>query len=165
MSKQATLPTFGEVVPGAGGRLGAIMRGNLVAGKRQADYAIIVPDVKPVLLRWGPYKEISGASSLTDGIANTAAMLKAKCPPALYIQSVKVDEHADFYLPARGEYWALRANVPELFEKGWHWTSTQNSRYDAFVQFFENGSSAWLTKFNEFRVCPVRRIQLQHFTA
>lgn len=166
MKRTPTLPTFGEIVPGEGGRLGAIMRGNIVDGVRQADYAIIVPDLPAIKLPWGEYgKQIKGADSLTDGLANTQAMLAAKCPPALHIQGLEIDGHRDLYLGARAEMWALRANVHELFAKEWHWTSTQFSADLAFVQGFEHGTSGWGGKGYEFRVVPLRRIQLQHFTA
>lgn len=165
--QRATLPTFGETVPGEGGRLGAIMRGALVGKVRQPDYAIIVPDLSAELMVWGEYgKAIAGANSLTDGLANTHAMLQAKCPPALHIATLATtDGHKDLYLPARAEYWALRANVPELFDKTWHWTSTQHSSSNAFVQVFEDGYSIWSGKDLTYRVRPVRRIPLQHFTA
>lgn len=163
MQQHPPLPTFGEIVPGEGGRLGAIMRGNIVNGVREADYAIIVPDLPAIELKWGEYKEVANASSLTDGLANTRAMLKAKCPPALHIAKLQAEGHTDFYLPARGEMWALRANVPELFDKAIHWTSTQNSRNYAFVQDFENGLSSWLIKVYDWRVRAVRRIPLYHF--
>lgn len=167
MSKQTqrpTLPTFGEVVPGEGGRLGAIMRGDIVAGIRQPDYAIIVPDLPGIDLPWGKRgQDVTGATSLTDGLANTAAMLAAKCQPALHIAKLKTSEgHTDLYLPARAEYWALRANVPELFEKVWHLTSTQDSSSGAFIQGFEGGGSGWLSRGVDFRVRAVRRIPLQH---
>lgn len=166
MNKNQTLPTFGELVPGEGGHLGAIMRGSVVDGIRQADYALIVPNLPSVLLPWGEYgKEVAGAGSLTDGLTNTQAMIKAKCPSALHIQSLVADGHSDLYLPARAEYWALRANVPELFEKEFHWTSTQTSRDYAFAQDFEDGSSNWYHKSYEFRVRPVRRIHLYHSIA
>lgn len=167
MRRQPTLPTFGEIVPGEGGRLGAIMRGHVVDGVREPDYAVIVPDLQAVTLQWGSYgKEIDGAKSLTDGLRNTAAMLAAKCPPALHIAKLAtIEGHTDLYLPARGELWALRANVPELFDKAWHWSSTQLDRDYAFAQVFENGNSYWGSKDYEFRVRAVRRIYLQHFTA
>jgi hypothetical protein len=165
MKQQPTLPTFGELVPGEGGRLGAIMRGALIDGVRQPDYAIIVPDLPTVTMHWGKDVEVAGANSLTDGLTNTQDMLAAKCPAALHIAKLTADGHADLYLPARAEYWALRGNVPELFEKGWHWTSTQYSRSNAFVQDFEDGGSGWYTKGNEHRVRAVRRIQLYHFNA
>lgn len=166
-TQRPTLPTFGEAVPGEGGRLGAICRGNLVDGIRQPDYAIIVPDLKGIDLAWGERgKEVPGANSLTDGLANTAAMLAAKCTAALHVATLKTsDGHTDLYIPARAELWALRANVPELFDKAIHWSSTQDSGSTAFAQLFESGNSDWSLKGNGFRVRAVRRIPLQHFPA
>jgi hypothetical protein len=164
-----TLPTFGDIVPGEGGRLGAIMRGALVDGVRQPDYAIIVPDAKVCDLgkmKWGTYgQDIPGAASLTDGLSNTIAMAKAGSAAALRVVALVVDNRSDFYIPSRGEMWAVCANVPELFAKEWHWTSTQGDRNGAFVQLFAIGLSYWLTKDNEYRVRAFRRIQLQHFNA
>lgn len=167
MKRQPTLPTFGEIVPGEGGRLGAIMRGHVISGEREPDYAIIVPDLPSANLQWGTYGvEIAGAKSLTDGLRNTADMLAANCPPALHVvKLVTSDGHTDLYLPARGELWALRANVPELFEKAWHWSSTQDDRYGAVAQDFEYGTSRWDFKDGALRVRAVRRIPLQHFNA
>jgi len=164
MKKQISLPTFGEIVPGEGGRLGAIMRGNLVGGVRQDDYALIVPKILAIKLPWGVYGEsVPGANSLTDGLANTQAMLRAKCPPALRIATLEADGHKDLYLAARAEYWALRANVPELFANAVHWTSTQGSSNGAIAQDFECSFSVWYDESYEFLVVPVRRIPLYHF--
>ncbi len=167
MKRQPTLPTFGEIVPGEGGRLGAIMRGHVINGVREPDYALIVPDLPSATLQWGTRGvEIEGAKSLTDGLRNTAQMLAAGCPPALHTAGLATSEgHTDLYLPARGELWALRANVPELFEKEWHWSSTQLGRLIAFAQDFEDGYSSWGSKDYELRVRAVRRIPLQHFNA
>lgn len=166
MSKHLTLPTFGEIVPGEGGRLGGIMRGHIVDGVRQPDYALIVPEMKAISLPWGTYgKEIPACNSLTDGAANTSAMLAAKCPPAVQIAKLNIEGHTDYYLPASAELWALRANVPELFDKVWHWGSTQSSSDYAFVQDFEYGYSHWLFKDYERRVRAARRIPLYHFPA
>ena len=163
MKHHPTLPPFGEIVPGEGGRLGGIMRGALIDGVRQPDYALIVPDLPAVRLKWGKDIEVKGANSLTDGLSNTQAMLAAQCPPALHIAGLKTAEgHSDLYLPARGEMWALRAHVPELFEKDWHWTSTQLGRGTAFVQDFEYGSSCWNGKDGGSLVRAARRIPLYH---
>ena len=90
-------------------------------------------------------------------------MLEANCPPAIHVATLKTAEgHSDLYLPARGEMWALRANVPELFDKDWHWTSTQHGRFSAFVQYFEDGHSYWGSKDFDVLVRPVRRIPLYH---
>jgi hypothetical protein len=164
---QKSLPTFGELVPGEGGRLAGIMRGALVDGVRQPDYALIVAD-KPVgdlgRMAWGEYgKDVPGASSLTDGRSNTSAMAAAGSKAALAVQDLTIDGHAYWYIPSRAELWAARANVPELFDKEWHWSSTQTSRYYAYVQGFENGYSGWGGKVTEHRVRAFRRIQLHHF--
>ncbi len=160
--QRPTLPTFGEIVPGEGGRLGAIMRGHLVGGIRQPDYAIIVPDLPGKNMAWGKTNTtVPGADSLTDGQANTAAMLAAKCPPAMYAAQLRTSEgHADLYIPSRAELWALRANVPELFDKAWHWSSTQGSGNVAFFQGFEVGGSGWIIMGSGCRVRAVRWIPL-----
>ena len=166
MKQRPTLPTFGAIVPGEGGRLGAIMRGSVIDGLRQPDYAIIVPDLPSVQLAWGQRGvEVKNANSMTDGQLNTLAMLIANCPPALHIAELRAEGHEDLYLPARAELQALWANVPELFEKRWHWSSTQYSASNAFVQCFEYGNSYWNGKDCDFRVRAVRRIPLQHFPA
>jgi hypothetical protein len=166
MSKQPTLPTFGEIVPGAGGRLGAIMRGNLANGQREPDYAIIVLDAPAVLLPWGEYgKEIDGTNSPIDGLRNTQAMAQAGSPAAKHVTALRDGGFEDWYIPARAEYMALYGNVPELFDKNWHWTSTQGSADNAFVQVFEYGLSYWGDKDDERRVRAVRRIPLQHSNA
>jgi hypothetical protein len=77
------------------------------------------------------------------------------------VAGIEIDGHKDYYLPARAELWAARANAPELFDKAWHWSSTQDSRNDAFVQGFEHGSSDWTYKGGEHRVRAFRRIPLE----
>lgn len=167
--KMKTLPTFGEAPHGEGGLLGAIMRGALVDGVRQPDYAVIVSTAELGDVgkkRWGEYgRDVPSATSLTDGLTNTIAMAAAKCPAALAVHKLKVAGHSDWYIPSRAEMWALRANVPELFPKEIHWTSTQGDSDYAFAQDFAHGGSNWSGKDSEFRVRAVRRIQLQHFNA
>lgn len=169
MNQQPTLPSFGEIVPGEGGRLGAIMRGEMVDGVRLPDYAVIVPDAKGTQIAKAAYGcygvDIAGTGSLLDGLANTRAMAAAGSDTAKKVLDMKVNGHADLYIPSRGEMWALRANVPELFEKEYHWTSTQGGRYYAYVQYVAYGYSGWGTKGNDYRVRAVRRIQLHHVSA
>lgn len=52
------------------------------------------------------------------------------------------------------------ANVPELFAQEWYWSSTQGSRYGAFVQDFEFGYSRADYKDYSHRVRAVRTIPL-----
>lgn len=49
------------------------------------------------------------------------------------------------------------------FEPNWHWTGTQHSRHDAFVQDFEYGSSSFGNKDFEHRVRAFRGLALQTF--
>lgn len=166
---QKTQPTFGEPVPGEGGRLVAIMRGALVNSERQPDYALILAEpTKGDLgqLAWGRYGlNVPNADSLTDGLSNTRAMCAAGCTLALKLQKLTIEGHKDWYLASRAEYWAARANTPELFAKEWHWTSTQLSALIAFVQDFETGLSHWHDKVSSHRVRAFRRIPLYHFNA
>lgn len=165
-----TLPAFGAAIPGQGGHFAAIMRGPIIDGTEQPPYALLVADAAAgeiESVEWGNYgKDVPGTSSRTDGLANTIAMAAANCPAALRVQAITIDGHSDYYLPALGELNSAAANVPELFNTdGWYWTSTQDSRYDAFVQDFEDGNSYWDHKGYEHRVRAVRRIPLYHFPA
>lgn len=165
---QPTLPTFGEIVPGAGGRLAAILRGNLVNSIREPDYALILLDVKAVNLGsmpWGDYGQtVAGADSRTDGLANTRAMAAAGSKCAQQVLALTAGGHKDWYIGSRGELRACEVNVPELFEDGYHWTSTQGSADFAFAQNFRSGDSDWGGKDGEFRVRAFRRIPLEYFT-
>jgi hypothetical protein len=164
-----SLPAFGAEIQGQGGLLAAIVRAPRIDGVEQPPFALIVSSAASGELRsvWGEYgKEVPGTSSRTDGKANTDAMSAAGCPAALRVRELSIEGHSDWYLPSLGELNAAAANVPELFDTdGWYWTSTQSSRYDAFVQDFEYGGSAWDGKGNVRRVRAVRRIQLELLTA
>ncbi|MCY1299411.1 hypothetical protein D9M70_489380 [compost metagenome] len=48
--------------------------------------------------------------------------------------------------------------MPELFEKGWHWSSTQFSPYDAWIQDFDDGAQYDGHKDDEGRARAVRRV-------
>lgn len=166
MTKQTlTLPAFGSAIAGQGGILAAILRGPVVDGVQQPAYALLVSDAAVGEIKgiaWGKYgQDVPGTSSRTDGQANTNAMVQAQCPAALRVREISIDGHSDFYLPSLGELNSAAANVPELFNTdGWYWTSTQSSRYDAFVQDFEDGHSGWYLKRNGHRVRAFRRIPL-----
>lgn len=165
-----TLPAFGAAIPSQGGIFAAIMRGPVVDGIEQPPYALLVSDAATGEIEnveWGNYgKDVPGTSSRSDGQANTAAMAVADCPAAIKVRELVIDGHSDYYLPALGELNSAAANVPELFNTdGWYWTSTQGSRYYAFVQDFEDGGSIWHYKDGEHRVRAFRRIPLELLSA
>lgn len=161
-----TLPAFGQPVPGQGGVFVAVMRGHTVDGVEQPPYALLAAPAgvgEFEGIEWGNYgKEIEGAASRRDGLANTEAMAKANCPAALKVREVKHEGHRDYYLASLGEFNSAAANTPELFEKdGWYWTSTQRSRGSAFAHDFKHGFSVWYGKSFELRVRAFRRIPLE----
>ncbi|TFF34913.1 DUF1566 domain-containing protein [Pseudomonas sp. RIT623] len=151
------VPALGSYWPAQGGYNAGLMRGEDGA----PDYYLIVPVLSEQLrAEWGGSgEECEGATSASDGRANTKALLagSSEHQAAKLASEFTADGHNDFYLPARRELQVAEANVPELFEKAYHWSSTQRSAYYAYVMDFESG---WLTNFgkdNEFLVRPVRR--------
>lgn len=151
------IPALGSYWPGQGGYNAGLVRGENGA----PDYYLIVPQLTEQLrAKWGGYgDEVEGASSASDGLANTAALLadSNEHPAAKLASEFTADGHSDFYLPARRELQIAEANVPELFEKAYHWSSSQFSAHLAYYVDFENG---WLNlsgKPLERRVRPVRR--------
>ncbi len=161
-----TIPPFGTLLPQYGGHFGAIMRGAAADGSE--DYVLIVPAAEGAeieAIAWAPeYIDVPGAASQTDGRANTAAMAAAGLDLGKRMQTLELHGHTDWYLPAAAELRALSATVPELFDKSdWYWSSTQCSRYGAFIQAFEYGGANYYGKENEHRVRPVRQIQLESF--
>ena len=153
-----SVPALGAYWPGEGGVNAGLMRG--IDGGR--DYYLIVPTGDDLgELKFGGYgEEIDGAGSASDGLANTQALVASeqKHPAALACVKFSADGKEDFYLPARRELQLAEANVPEVFSKGWHWSSSQRSANLAFIQGFGGGSQHDHGKYYEFRVRPVRRL-------
>jgi hypothetical protein len=66
-------------------------------------------------------------------------------------------------LPTQAEAMLAHANLGDCLGSGYYWTSTQFSRFGAFVQDFEYGISAWYGKDYEHRVRAFRGLPLEHF--
>ena len=113
------------------------------------------------VLAWGEYgQDVKGATSVYDGLANTAAMLEAGSPAAKHAKTLG----DDVYLPSRAEALLLFATLKEQFDDGyWHWTSSQSSEYGAWDQGFGNGTQNYLGKGSERRCRFVRRLVIQSF--
>lgn len=109
---------------------------------------------------WGEYgKEVEGADSYVDGLANTEAMIRGECPAAL-----KLNREEGDYIPSYLEHALLLAYAkanPDSGLKGWHWGSTQRSAYLAFYMLFGGGIQDTSGKDSELRVRPVRRLLIQ----
>ncbi|MCJ8207696.1 DUF1566 domain-containing protein [Pseudomonas sp. RGM2987] len=157
-------PAIGEYWKGQGGVYAGVMRGE----SGQPDYHLIVPTSQAVLgqkLAYGGYEvDETEASSRRDGLANTLHLVEGSAeehPAAQWCDGLTIEGHSDLYLPAISELALCMANVPELFEKEWHWSSSQRSAYDAFFMSFDDGNQSSYGKSNEFRVRPVRRLPIR----
>jgi hypothetical protein len=154
------LPKIGENWPGQGGFFAGIIRG--AAG--QPDLALIISDERGERenVALGTHdKDVSEAASKSDGMANTKALAAAGSKLCQDILALDIDGFRDWHLMSANEAHVAAANVSELFNpEGWYWTSTQNGRYTAFVQDFENGYLCDDSKDDERRARAVRTIQL-----
>ncbi|WP_342649138.1 DUF1566 domain-containing protein [Pseudomonas sp. REB1044] len=153
----SVVPSLGSYWPGQGGYNAGLIRGENGA----PDYYLIAPVLSEQLrAEWGGRgEECEGATSMSDGLANTKALLadESDHPAAKLASEFIADGHADFYLPARRELQVAEANVPELFEKAYHWSSSQFSADSAYYMGFEDGWIDGSGKDGERLVRPVRR--------
>nr|WP_294864388.1 DUF1566 domain-containing protein [uncultured Pseudogulbenkiania sp.] len=152
-------PRIGEYWPGQGGVYAGLIRGE----NGQPDYHLIVAGGNEGFVQeiaWGSHgADEPNAKSEWDGLANTLALARSEHdhPAAEWAAGLEIDGYADWYLPARREAALCYANVPELFEKAWHWTSTQYSPYYAWIQYFNAGNQYDTHKATELRARAVRR--------
>ncbi|WP_236225351.1 DUF1566 domain-containing protein [Pseudomonas pseudonitroreducens] len=152
------IPPLGAYWHGEGGFNAGLVRSE-GGGK---DYYLIVavgPEAE-TKAEWGGYEhKTEGADSASDGRANTRALLadSEDHPAAKWASEFTADGRTDFYLPARRELQIAEANTPELFSKGYHWSSTQSSAYTAYSLGFELGWQYHYAKYYERLVRPVRR--------
>lgn len=150
------VPAIGEYWPGEGGVNGGLFPGD---GK---PYYLIVPTGADAeaKLEFGSYgKESEGAASAHDGMTNTADLVETDndYPAARFCAKFERDGHSDYYLMARREAQFLEITAPQVFSKGYHWTSTQYSADRAYLVDFEDGWLVTIGKYDERLVRPVRR--------
>ncbi|MDH0293374.1 DUF1566 domain-containing protein [Pseudomonas sp. GD04087] len=154
----SSIPPLGAYWPGEGGHNAGLVRGE----NGQRDYYLIVAGGAAAEFRaeYGGYEhKTDSADSASDGQANTLALLadSEDHPAAKLVSEYTADGHSDFYLAARRELQVAEANAPELFSKGYHWSSTQSSAYHAYSMGFEGGWQSRSYKSYERLVRPVRR--------
>ena len=157
ISRDNDVPAIGSAWAEHGGVLAGIMRGE----NENNDYYLIVPTCHAARtkLTWGGYgTETDNANHEFDGFANTQALADGNHPAADWANNLIIDGRNDFYLPSRRELALCFANVPELFETAWHWSSTQFSADGACIQDFGDGDQSYSRKVYEYRVRAVRRL-------
>lgn len=115
---------------------------------------------------------------LTDGVANTAAMIAAGIslhPAANHCVNYDGGGYTDWYMPAKDELNVIYLNLgynrpdcppdflssgPQAFSDEWYWASTQYWIADGWVRHFSNGTENYYNKtYTSRRVRPVRRLQ------
>lgn len=154
-----TPPPIGSQWNDQGGIYAGTMR-----GENGHDYHLIVANSSEGFAKdiaWGSQgKAEDGAQSDFDGLKNTFALYqsKHKHPAAEWANELNIDGHEDWYLPARRELRLCWVNVPELFEDGWYWSSTQSSADFAWYQVFDDGFQNSGGKGVEGRARAVRRL-------
>lgn len=152
-------PEIGEYWEGEGG----IFIGWMPARDGNPAYPLVVacaPGSEFKAAFGGYGHETKGADSAHDGAANTLALLSdgQDHPAASFAAQYTADGHSDFYLPARRELMLGEINVPEVFTKGAHWSSTQRSADNAYSLDFEGGWQDLSGKGLERVARPVRRV-------
>lgn len=132
-------PPIGEYWTGQGGIYAGTVRGR-DGGK---DFCLIVPtDPKAIFTKrsLGTYgTDVTGATSYHNGPANTRALAETGSDLCKEILALEIEGHKDFFLPSQTELMMCWVNVPELFEKVWHLSSTQSSARNAWHQDFGYG--------------------------
>jgi hypothetical protein len=127
----------------AGSELGKRVRGLSIGG--HTDWCIPARDVVEIQHRLGKPGTRPNLCSFRDG--DNASSVPVGYP---YTEE----------LPAQTSVAAFQAGGAEAFEQDWYWTSTQYSKYGAFIQDFLYGDQHGNGKKAELRVRAVRLIQL-----
>lgn len=116
-------------------------------------------------------KRVDGALSAFDGAANTKAMLEAGSELARWATDLRIGEHADWYVPSRGELllgYDANKLLPEderFDENSAYWSATQDAVDPAYAwyQGFYGGDQGWYHESSELRGVAVRRVALHQF--
>lgn len=151
------IPAPGQPWPSQGG----IYAGALPALDGQGIEHLVLGDFLKGEFVWSEYgKDLSGASSRTDGKANTAAMLAAQSPAAIAVNGYSQAVEFDWHIPSQQEAHLLAATCFDHMDEAVIWTSSQYSANGAWCQSFNGGNSTWDLKDLSLRVRPVRRFKL-----
>lgn len=109
---------------------------------------------------WGKYGvEVPGATSYSDGEANTRAMAEAGSVVA--IKALELDAHIPSCLEGQLLMAAKADGLVKLREDRFHWLSTQFSADRAYTMDFGDGWLSYSVKLYERLVRPVRSLPIQ----
>jgi len=137
------------VYPPAGLKLGDSFGGGIVfyldaSGKHGLIAA--TADQSRLTSWWNGSFITTGATSLTDGAANTTAIIKAHGIVSSYAARISRDfrggGYTDWFLPAKDQLNILytKKNIVGGFGDEIYWSSTEVNMGEAWVQYFQDGS-------------------------
>ena len=155
-----SLPALGSYIEALNCRIGAYVPSLDCTG---VDVLLLPCDAdhNPIILTDQAYGEFGvdhGASSDTDGQANTDAMAKAGSALANAIIALSTPEQPRMFLPAKRDLVAIWASCKELFDDSFYWSSTQDGAHYAWGQNFGYGNVYYWDKGSASKAFPVRRI-------
>lgn len=108
--------------------IGTALDGGFYAGRIVIDgapYALIVApkgEGEQADVEWiDDHKDVPGAKSWNDGLANTDAMAAAGSKLALWARDLRIAGHADWYLPSQDELEILYRNLKPTSAKNSQW--------------------------------------------
>jgi hypothetical protein len=131
---------------------------------------IVAPKSTEVQRQWGSYGIARGATSLTDGVANTTTLFNlglAAHPAAYYCRALTTGGYSNWYLPAKDELmtcYSNKASAPfvtsNAFVGNYHWSSTEANGNVAWRQYFDGGFQFAINKSAANDVRAARRSSL-----
>lgn len=143
--------------------VGDWFHGGIVFYTDGSGHGLIAPQQdQSTSVQWGCYgTSIPGATSPTDGAANTTAIVAA-CTTTPIAASVCNDlvlnGYNDWFLPAKDQlnYLYQQRSLVGGFTNNYYWSSSENGADLAWSQYFNNGDQDGLNKINDFYVRCVR---------
>jgi hypothetical protein len=156
-------PRIGEFWEGQGGIYAGVMRGE----SGLLDYHLIVPtDVTASIknIMWAENDNFQlGVLSEVDGLANTLVLCASTShhPAAQWAQTLAIEGHHDFYLPARYELLLVHINLSKILRlHNCHWSSTLDAGNPgcAWAQDFNYGDQYTNHMSSKYQARAVRRV-------
>jgi hypothetical protein len=135
---------------------------NVYRGADGKEHGLIVAAEEIGRAAWSQNtSQLVGSSSKSDGVANTAAILKAggsKTEAAGLCDAYEKDGFSDWYLPAIDELDLLYKNIKTEKTSGpqFYWSSTEDHPGSALGYDFNSGASSMSNKHRNGSVKPVR---------
>lgn len=151
-------PKIGQYWAGHGGYYAGIVRD---PATNKSWHLIMHPD--EISSTWGEMgAEISGEFSHHDGQHNSNILAATgESELVTKIQSMQLDGHHDYYLPATKELQLLGINLCDKGRPVFHWSSTQDSAGYAWFVDFEDGLTLIYSKDFKRAVRAVRRLPIE----